>query len=142
MRTSKQVRVFVTRVNSVCQVGAAGLLGRDVRVVDGSAAVTPGGAKRLRDYAPNNCLVSPNIGTTRSTAMIIETDEPERLVTLILQRRKEGAFTDLLRYRSTAGSSIVALSIQVLRRILRPDWKRYARPIEFLDGVRRTERQW
>lgn len=145
----EQANVFMTRVNSLCQVGSAGALPRDVRVENGSAQLTTRGVERVRRSLPPWCAdrTSHSLGTVRKwygtsgTAMGIRCAQPDLLVEHILDLRAKGIFYHLLHYRNTS-SGMVSLSIGMLRRMLSPAWRRLARPIEFLDGVRRSEVQW
>ena len=146
---SAKGNVIVTRVNSACQVGCAGVVGRDVRVANGVAHLTRAGQARVERATPGGCLrTSKSLGTVATgernvsgTCLRLQTDRPEALVAAILKRRRQGAFRRLLQFRNTS-SGIVTINLSTLGRILSSSWKRLARPIAMLGGRRGGEVQW
>ena len=165
--TSKcaDANAVVTQVNSWCQVGAAGWVGKDVVIKGGDALLTEKG-RRLRGSS-SPCRASragragggggdgagPSLGTVRTetrggaaasqtsgTAVCIRADRPRSFVGDMNSARKSGRFEELLRYRSPG--NMVSISERALRRMLSPQWKKLIRKITFLDGVRRSKHQW
>ena len=141
--------VFVTRLNSACLVGRAGKLGRDVRLERGEVRLTPRGQENIEDSRPIQCGASSaqklgkvqTRGKEGTFCLRLQTANADGLVKAILQRRAQGAFYWLLLYRNP-NADITSLSLKTLQRILSPSWQRLARPIKFLDGKTRSDRQW
>lgn len=149
-----EANVFMTRVHSAAQVGSAGLLGRDVIVSNERVNVTPSGQARIRKNHPVVCggITTNSLGTidlrarqggvgSAGSAMCLRAADADALVTLILQRRSQGVFYNLLRHRNSS-SGMVSLSVRMLRRMLSTSWDLLLREIEYLDGVRYTDVQW
>lgn len=159
--------LIVASVQRATRVGAAGLYGTDVRF-EGikrrrprSMLLTRNGVERVQASAPpaedeeeeQEPMISLGTledGGSSGTAMVVEVlgggfaneQATTDVSTLVDARRQHGVFRDMLRYRSSRGDRRVVLGVKTMRRLLATNWKQWARPIEFLDGVRRTPAQW
>ena len=130
--TSVNGSLVVTRLNSPCQVGCAGVLGRDVRLVRGKYVLTPRGRRAVEaSQPPLSCtIVSDSLGT-KNTAMTLMTPRADDLLRRIHKQRRRGVFYDLLKHRNTT-NGVVSLSASTLRRMLSKTWRRLKRPIHTL----------
>lgn len=135
--------LFVTRMNSLKQVGRAGSLGRDVFIRDGRVNLTDAGLKQVSDSQFTKSKTLGTILKKEGTAIGIRSLvlEDKDLLHLIHARRREGVFADLLRFRNSS-SGYVTISIWILESIISTEWMLLKRPIKFLDNVQRFPHQW
>jgi hypothetical protein len=133
--------LVVSRTANATQLGKAGVLGatawrdgdRHFALTDEAVAALGGGA-------------TANLGTLRKgngTSLVLahpDAREAGRCAARLAELRADGAIRDLFATRTSL--TIGALSIPVLAHLMRHPPQTLARPIEYLDGVRRHARQW
>lgn len=135
-----EANVALCCVGSLCKIGKAGVMGRDVVAADGQATLTEVGHRRLAGVVPPGCPPRPDIshlGTIRGgngnggTAMLLRADDAASLVRALNARTRGGLFKMLLRDRQSS-HGFASLSQEMLRRMLSRDWERLDRPLEDL----------
>ena len=144
--------IVVSRMNGLNQLGRAGILGEDVFVRSGRAFLTPIGKKKVDDSTPINVkpCQSMCLGTLSykgGTAFVLRSDlDPQLILQKIHDRRRNGVFRDLLRYRNSSGVSLdcgfCTVGLKLLEWIVSDNWQQMKREIEYLDLVRRCENQY
>lgn len=144
--------LVVSRMNGLKQLGRAGILGEDVVVKDGRAFLTVTGKKKVDASTPfdSKPCQSMSLGTLSykgGTAFMIWSEcDPHILLHKVHERRKDGVFCDLLRFRNSSGMSVdcgfCTVGIKLLEWILSDNWKKMKRDIQYLDIVRRCENQY
>lgn len=135
--------VVLSRTCNSTQLGKVGVLGRTAhRDADRHYALNGDG---LAEHDPG---ATATLGTLRrghgtslvlrpTTATAADVDAVRRRV---LQLRQRGAFRDL--YATRTSLTIAALTVPVLAHLMTHEPETLARPIAYVDGVVRQERQW
>lgn len=131
--------LIVSRAAGIAQIGKAGILGLSAhRDSDCHYALT--------DNARRDLSATLTLGTLRKgfgTALFLAAPTvaaAETVCRRLLDLRIEGHLEDLYRHRTSL--TMGCLSIPVLSFLLTHTAHELARPIEYLDGVRRQVRQW
>ena len=125
-----QGAVVVARMGTLCQIGKAGVVGRDAKVV------RERGKSRAKLVTPPSIgkCGSETIGTLQhgfGTAFALEVDDPDLFLEKLSAFRGEDVFSRLLKDR-TYTPSMATLTLPALTNIMEGDWERLERPLPVL----------